>query len=201
MSKKLDLGPVEVHPFGDYIPERCRKLIVGSFPIGKFTNPKRSGEINDGEINFYYGGSQNLLWSLLGDCFGRKLTSKEAIKEELSARNIGISDVIHSCQRHKGSASDADLHEQTWNHGLANIINENKIEKIYFTSQQVRDWYCENIKPNVVGQIVEVVLISPSGQASRGIGRNAEYKQWKLSYTGKEPTYDYRLEHYKKYFC
>ena len=59
-------------------------MIVGSFPIGKFTDPKRRHEIN----------------------------------------------VIKSCRRVKGSASDSDLYDIKWNLGLLDTIKKHHIKKI-----------------------------------------------------------------------
>ncbi len=74
----------EYHPYGTYIPKACRYLLIGSFPIGKFSDPSRKHEIKENEIEFFFGGEKNLLWRLIGDTFGVKLKSKKDIVKLLT---------------------------------------------------------------------------------------------------------------------
>ena len=131
----------EFHPYGEYKTAKTSSLIVGSFPIGKFTNPKRRKEIKSHEIDFYYGGEGNHLWKLLGKCFGRSLEDREEIMSFLEEKEFSMADVIRSCRRLNGSGSDSALYDIEWNRELSDFIKKHKFKKIYFTSKRVYHWY------------------------------------------------------------
>jgi len=187
----------EYHPYLKFIPDNVQILVVGSFPIGKFTHPQRRSEITVNEIDFFYGGSRNNFWSLVGDCYSVQLNSQEKIKSLLNMKKIGIIDVIYSCIRIEGRADDKSLTSIEFNPEIESVIQAESLEKILFTSQQARLWFHQNWhKPE---DLTEVVLPSPSGQATRGIGKTQKYKDWKI----KNPTlkvYDFCLTEYKKVF-
>lgn len=187
----------EQHPYGEFIPPHCESLIIGSFPIGKFSDPKRRGEIKETEIDFFFGGERNLLWRILGEVFKRELTTKEKIIRFLSEERIGVGDVIKSCVRKGGRASDSDLLEIEWNRELLKLIRTHRIQKIFFTSRQVERWfrnlYRQEIWPD------SVTLPSPSGQAIRGLWRSPEYQNWK-KLNPEKPTFAYLVHRYKELF-
>ncbi len=177
----------EYHPYGEFIPKKPRGMIIGSFPIGKFSHPERRAEIKDHEINFFFGGERNLLWRLLGDVFQRPMKTKKEIKEVLEEHGLGIGDVIKSCKRIKGGASDS----------LLKIIEKNKINKIYFTSKQVAKWF-NRLFPST-DHLIKIILISPSSQSMRGLAKNKEYIEWK-KLSPMSPSYEFILNTYKKNF-
>lgn len=170
----------ETHPYGVFIPPKARAMIVGSFPIGKFSNPKRRHEIKEHELNFFFGGEKNLLWKLLGYAFDMPVSNVSEIKRLLKANGLAVGDVIHSCKRKSGGGSDKDLYDIHWNDELLDIIRKNKIHTIYFTSKKVESWFNKLFKET--DDITKVSLISPSGQSVRSITRRADYLAWRRSH-------------------
>lgn len=194
-SSEMDLR--EYHPYGEFIPPHCESMIIGSFPIGKFTNPQRKNEIKDAEVDFFFGGERNLLWKILSEVFERPLRSKSEIESFLIEKRIGVGDVIKSCVRKEGRASDTDLTEIEWNEDLPGILKENGIRKIYFTSRQVERWF-RNLNQGPL-DLDWVTLPSPSGQAIRGLWRSQDYQKWKNSHPHK-PSFSFLVFKYKEVF-
>jgi G:T/U-mismatch repair DNA glycosylase len=187
---------IEVHPYGDYFPKGVRSLIIGSFPIGKFSDKRRSSEIKPHELNFYFGGEKNLLWKLIGASFGVELKTKDDVEKLLKAKKMGIGDVIRSCRRKEGGGSDSDLYDIVWNTELVEEMRSRKITKIYFTSKRVQKWFHRLFGR---GEFEEVLLISPSAQSARSVVRLPEYKNWKTKNPDKK-TFDFILYSYRRIF-
>lgn len=187
----------EHHPYGEFIPKNANAMIIGSFPIGKFSNPKRSHEIKKHEFDFFFGGEKNLLWKLLGAVFGMPVTSKSEIKKLLAKQQIGVGDVIRSCKRKVGGASDTDLYDIEWNVELINVIRKNKIERLYFTSRKVESWFNRLFKDT--DDLIKISLISPSGQSVRSITRREDFKAWEKSHKDA-PKVDFILHDYRLKF-
>jgi len=171
-------------------------MIIGSFPIGKFSNPKRRHEIKETELDFFFGGATNLLWRLLGDTFNVELKTKTDIKRFLQAKKLGIGDVISSCVRREGKGSDKDLLEIEWNTRLMEDIKRHKIERLFFTSRGVEKWFF-HLFPDV--EIETITLISPSAQSARSLWSNPSFEQWKKN-NPDTPTYEFILKTYQKAF-
>lgn len=197
MSKKEKiLGPREKHPYGEFIPEGASKILIGTFPVGKFTNPLRRDEINpDKDMDFFYGGSTNPFWKLIGECLGTKLNNKNEIIEALSSRHIAIGDVIKSCRRINGSASDNDLKEQEWNLNLLEVVRTAGIKELIFVSKTVEKWFRENIGEPV--GLKTITLFSPSPQALIRVPSLPAFKEWQFNNPDGRPS-AYRLYLYKK---
>jgi G:T/U-mismatch repair DNA glycosylase len=187
---------IEKHPYGHFIPKRAKAMIIGSFPIGKFSNPQRRGEIKPHEIDFFFGGEKNLLWKLLGECYGVSLAKKEDVVNLLEQEGLAVGDVIDSCQRVEGKASDSDLYDIKWNSELLALLKKHNIQKVYFTSRQVQKWF-HKLFPEAV--LDEVLLISPSAQSRRAVVRSQNYQAWKERYP-EAKTWDYILSFYKTVF-
>lgn len=183
----------EVHPYGTFIPPQATSLIVGSFPIGKFTNPLRKHEIKDHELDFFFGGETNLLWRLLGDVFQRPLTNTKGVKKFLREFHIGIGDVIQSCERKDGSASDSALQNIMWNEDLLSHIQKYPVTTLYFTSKKVESWF---LKLFPLHGYKTVVLISPSAQSFRSLPHHPLYASWKKRHP-KASAYEFILNDYK----
>ncbi len=187
----------EIHPYGEFIPKKPRGMIIGSFPIGKFTHQGRRHEINAQEIDFFFGGERNLLWKLLSDVFQRPMKTKKEIKEVLEEEGLGVGDVIKSCKRTKGGASDSDLYDIEWNESLLKKIEKHKIQKVYFTSKQVARWF-NRLFPNT-NQLIKITLISPSSQSMRGLVKNKEFVAWK-KLNPNTVSYEFILNNYRSNF-
>lgn len=164
---------LEHHPYKPFLPSHTKRIIIGNFPIGKFSNPKRSHERKESEMDFYYGGSANRLWHLIGTCFNEDLTSKEKITKFLRKNEIGMADIILSCRRIKGSALDSALYDKTYNIQIRDILRKRKIEELIFTSKHVYQEFRKYI--GLFPDIKHTVLISPSPNAVRGLVKNQEF--------------------------
>jgi hypoxanthine-DNA glycosylase len=188
---------IEHHPYGEFIPRHPRCMIIGSFPIAKFTHPQRRQEIKDHEYDFFFGGETNLLWKLLAATFKEQISSKYEIIELLEKKGIAMGDVIKACKRRDGSAADAALYDIKWNHQLLEIIHSHNIKMVFFTSRKVETWFNKLFPESK--DLLKICLISPSAQSYRAIGATAAYKQWKQRHPGQK-MFDYVLNHYKKAF-
>lgn len=187
----------EIHPYGEFIPKHPEAMIIGSFPIGKFTNPDRRSEIKSSEHDFFFGGEKNLLWRLLGEVFAMKVTTTSDIVRLLKKHHLAVGDVIRSCSRKNHGASDSDLYDIEWNQDLLSVISKNQIKKIYFTSKKVESWF-ERLFPDT-HQLTKITLISPSAQSVRSLSRRSDYQAW-LKKNPMAPKYDFILMDYKQKF-
>lgn len=188
---------IEHHPYGEFIPENAESMIIGSFPIGKFTNPHRRAEIKPNEFDFFFGGEKNLLWRLLAACFNVEIKNRDDIVQMLKHKKIGVGDLIQSCRRKEGSASDADLYDIRWNHTLLNKLKTHNINTLYFTSRKVAGWF-DKLFPQS-DDFKKITLLSPSAQSIRSLYHHPNYEKWKLTHPDKRGQ-DFLLEQYKKVF-
>lgn len=168
---------LEHHPYQEFIPENPQGMIIGSFPIGKFTNPSRKHEIKPHELMFFFGGEKNLLWRLISHARGLEIHGVQDIINMLNEMGIGVGDVIKSCRRKNGGASDSDLFDIKYNFDLINVIRENRIKTVYFTSRKVEARFNKLFPES--HDLKKVSLISPSSQTLRAIGRNPEFQKWR----------------------
>lgn len=188
---------VEHHPFGEFIPRDAQGMIIGSFPIGKFTDPARSHEIKSHEFKFFFGGEKNLLWKLISHARKWDIHETKDIVEMLEDLKLGVGDVIVSCRRKNGGASDSDLYEIQFNHELLKVIRKHKIKILYFTSKKVESWF-NQLFPETT-DLEKILLISPSAQTLRAIGKNPRYQEWKLKYPDKKGL-EFLYHDYKRVF-
>ena len=188
---------VEHHPYRPFIPKGAKKLIVGNFPIGKFSNPERVHEIKKNDIKFYYGGASNKLWRLLGLVFSTELNTVTQIKAFLAAHHFAVADIILSCRRKNGSALDTALYDKTYNWELRDIIEKYSFEELIFTSRHVYTEFRKHI--GIFPHIKHTVLISPAPTAVRGLVKNREYLAL-LKIDQNLSIEDFRLMKYKEVF-
>ena len=188
---------LEHHPYKPYIPPNANKLIVGNFPIGKFSNPSRFHEQKIGEMNFYYGGASNKLWRLMSAAFNTELVSLSQIKKFLNEHGFAMADILLSCRRVGGSALDTALYDKTYNLELKNIIEEKGFKELIFTSKHVASEFKKHI--GKFPELKHTILISPSPTAVRGLVKNREY----LALKEKNPAMtieEFRIMKYKQVF-
>ena len=187
----------ELHPYVQYLPKKPRLMIIGTFPIGKFTHPDRRPEIKPHEMDFFFGGEKNLLWKLLGDVFNRPVHNKCQAIELLEQEGIAMGDLIRACRRKGGGGSDSALYDIDWNVDLIQSIRSHQIPKIYFTSKKVESWFLK-LFPDT-DDLEKITLISPSAQSQRALYHDDEYLKWKLSHSD-EKSYEYILKNYRAKF-
>lgn len=193
-----NFGPQEIHPYATFFPAGATKLILGSIPPFRFTLSTGDKILKKKDIEFYYGSSNNYFWSLLSNIYEINLDTVEFIKIFLQSRQLGISDIIQKCKRKqtekgKFSALDKDLKILEYRN-LDEILKTDSLQEILFTSQFVANHFHAHIP--IPKELRYIVLPSPSGSASRAIGRLNAYKKKKGS---NYNTLDYRREKYRQY--
>lgn len=172
-------------------------MIIGTFPIGKFTDPKRKSEIKSHEFDFFFGGEKNLLWKLLGAVFNLPVKTREDIIKLITKKQLAIGDLILSCCRKNGGASDADLYDIKWNKELIDVIRKNKINKLFFTSKKVENSF-EKLFPDT-DDLIKITLISPSAQSVRSLSKRIDFSNW-VKANPDAPKFDFILQDYRQKF-
>lgn len=123
------------HPYPPFFPENATKLIVGTLPPPRFT----TGELKKGDVDFCYGSISGLLWPVLDRIFDLNLkyeTTPEAVQQRkkfLKSRNIGICDIVKSCEREKVDASDLGMRHIILRDLISYLQQYPKIDTLLFT--------------------------------------------------------------------
>ena len=213
------------HPYKPFIPENATKLIVGTLPPLRFS----IGNLKNGDLDFCYGSIDGQLWKILDAIFQLNLVfenTKFAIKQRkdfLRANNIGICDIVESCERNKIDASDLGM-ENIKLRDLFFYLNEyQKINTLLLTggnSKNGPEYHLRKllkeksipfelissetpkihqfiINPNRIIKVVS--LTAPTGTANRAVGSNQEYKLLKQQNPNFN-TFNFRVLQYKKFF-
>lgn len=165
---------LETHPFGIFIPPMAKYLILGSF-----TAVKRE---NDYAYDWFYGSKFNQFWKILSEVYNSKLDTKIKKQMHLTKLSTAIGDIIYQCDRINGSSLDSKLTNIIFNtKSIADLLSEQKIETIYFTSRFVEKKFKKNFKNliKLYPQTKLITLPSPSPRyASMRLNEKIEkYKQ------------------------
>ncbi|PHS54604.1 MAG: DNA glycosylase [Lutibacter sp.] len=212
------------HPYKPFIPKNATKLIVGTLPPPRFT----IGNLKKGDVDFCYGSINGQLWKILDRIFKLKLhfqTTKLAIqqrKEFLIKHNIGICDIVASCERSKIDASDLGMSAIKLRNMLYYLKNNTLVDTLLLTggnSKNGPEYHLRRqlkeqniiLKPISLetprihqftlenSRIIKVVsLTAPSGAANRAVGSNLQYKLLKKE-NPKFNTLDFRVMQYQKF--
>lgn len=140
---------IEKHPFGNFVPDNTRYLLLGSF----------TGQITDNSYDWFYGTKRNLFWPIIQEVYDKKLTTKDDKQSLFSGLGIAITDIILSCERKTKSNLDMNLTNIVLNQEVKNIIQDNKLEKIFFSSRFVEKLFKKYFK-EIVSEHPEVELIT-----------------------------------------
>lgn len=161
----MPTNELEKHPFLNYLDKNIKinfnKLIIGSFPIYDLTSTvdENFNEIENrfnqqnAFVDFFYGSKKSYFWKLFFDAHDivwdfnqyNAIQNKEKIIQSLFDNTTLITDVIKYTNRIKYSAADTDLFTNSGidyidknislNKDLPAILNNNKIECLYFTAK------------------------------------------------------------------
>jgi len=190
---------IEKHPWERFPKHnnKATKLILGSFPPNKFT--VQTKKKNQCDMDFFYGSKDNFFWQLFSDalCLNYKFPDDlDNLKDYLTENNWVVSDIVLECTRKKDTAYDNDLRVKKWNESILNeIIKNNPIQTIYFTSKWVKENFDRHIKINKDNSnITEYILPSPSRNGLRSIGR-ASFLEYQKE--PNETATEFRLRYYK----
>lgn len=190
------------HPYKPFIPQEATKLIIGTMPPYRFCiEPK---ELNESDVNFYYGSNDNHFWKLMEVVTGVKLEYKnteEAVNQRkalLSKLKIGITDIVEQCIHENGSPEDTSLKDITPK-PLKELLLENpKIDTLIYTNKtgkiileqvnKIADksyhegWDASQTRGTVIinnKKYNVIKLFSPSPSARRKVSYEAQLSQYK----------------------
>jgi len=213
------------HPYKPFIPKQATKLIVGTLPPPRFS----MGNLKNGDVNFCYGSVDGQLWRILDEIFKLNLhfeTTDFAIqqrKDFLLKNNIGICDIVESCERRKMDASDLGMENIELRDLLFFIHRNPKIQTLLLTGGNSKNGPEYHLRRQLKRQHISLITVSektpkihsfkinenriikvvsltaPSGTANRAVGSNPEYKLLKKK-NPKFNTFDFRVLQYKKFF-
>jgi hypoxanthine-DNA glycosylase len=147
---------LEQHPFGAFLPQNTRFLVVGTFPGRQFS--QRSATENEADLTAFSYGGRNQFWRILEKIYAVELPNRVEKQALFTQKNIGMMDLIAACRRKKNSNLDTDLTDIVWNRPAFERLFENQqIETIFCTGKGVA-----TIFKNWFPDIHCVVLPSPS---------------------------------------
>lgn len=145
---------IEIHPFGSFVPKKVSYLMLGSF----VTKPSKSYE-------WFYANGRNQFWPIMENVYGSKFNSKEKQQKLFVQLEMALADIILSCERKHNSNLDTNLFNIVYNtKAIKTIINEGKIQKIFFTSRYVESLFRKLFKDTIekYPKIELITLPSPS---------------------------------------
>ena len=140
---------IETHPFGDFVPNNTKYLLLGSFT----TRPSEGYE-------WFYANGRNQFWPIMQEVYGLDFSTKKQQQKLFIQLEMALADIILSCERRKNSNLDVNLFNITFNtQAIKTIIIKNKIQKIFFTSRHVETLFRKQFK-EVVEKYPEIKLIT-----------------------------------------
>ena len=129
------------HPFAPVFDENSRVLILGSFP------PINTSQKNE----FYYGGTSNVFWRVLGEVFKTPNLAEKSKDEKiafLKAHKIALYDIWElCCKKDPKSASDKGIiAKDSRKVDLSEILKSAKIQKVFTTIDKgcFKTWHIED---------------------------------------------------------
>ena len=146
---------VEAHPFGNFVPDNCQYLFLGTF----------TGKITDPSYDWFFGTKRNQFWPMLESVFLVELKTKDNKQELFSKLHMAITDIIFECERSENTNADNNLINIVYNtNTIVNIIKKNKINAIFFSSRMAEKLFKKNFKELILKYpgINLVTLPSPS---------------------------------------
>lgn len=140
---------VERHPFGVFVPPNTKYLLLGSF-VTKPTN----------NYEWFYANGRNQFWPILEEVYKVSLKTKKDQQKLFTKLRMAITDIILECEREKNSNLDINLKCLVFNTlAITEILDQNKIEKIFFTSRFVEKLYKKEFK-EVIKQYPKTELVT-----------------------------------------
>jgi hypoxanthine-DNA glycosylase len=153
---------IETHPFGNFVPLYAKYLILGSFTGRQAVKGNAS---TDDAYDWFYGTKRNQFWSIIEGVYEIELKTKVARQEMLTKLGIAMADIIYQCERKEENNLDNNLINIFYNiDAIAEILEKNKIEKIFFSSRFVENRFRKVFKSIIDRHpTIEIILLpSPS---------------------------------------
>jgi TDG/mug DNA glycosylase family protein len=164
---------LETHPFGNFVPENIKYLLLGSF-----TSKNATIGTN---YDWFYSNGRNQFWPIIRKVYNLPLETKEEKQALFENLGIGIADIIYQCERSKGTSLDSNLTNIVYNPKLENILKNNQIKTIFFSSRYVENLY-RRIFKNLVQEFPNIELItlpSPSPRFAK-ISKEEKIRKYKI---------------------
>lgn len=147
---------IEKHPYGSFVPKNSKCLFLGTF-TGK----------PEPEYDWFFATKRNQFWPMMEIVFETKLDTTEKKKDLFTKLRMAITDIILSCERSEGTNADKNLVNFSYNTNVINkIIEENNIQKIYFSSRMAEKLFRKVFKDTIL-EHPEVELITLPSPSSR----------------------------------
>lgn len=162
---------IEKHPFEPFLPEFSEVLILGSFPGKESTQRTR-------EDDWFYGANRNQFWKILGLVYNQKFENRSQKQELFKGARIAITDIIATCERKDNSNSDINLINKEYNIDVVSqIIINNPIKKILFTSQWVQNEFLKHFEVSKDIELFRLPAPSPIYRRLSLQDKAIEYKK------------------------
>ena len=147
---------IEKHPFGYFVPKKTTYLVLGSFTTKEaYDKTKR-----DDYVWFYSNGGRNQFWPILSEVYDRELLTRRQMEILFTDLQMALGDIITQCERKRNSNLDITLTNIEYGvKEVDEILANNSIKKIYFTSRFVEQKYKSNFK-SVIEHHPEIELIT-----------------------------------------
>lgn len=128
--------PLEIHPFGAFLPKNVHYLVVGTFPGRQFS--QRSTAENNTDLTAFSYGGRNQFWRIMEQIYAVELPNRAAKQQLFKEKNIGLIDVIAACRRKKNSNLDTDLTDIVWNRpAFETVFQQHDINTVFCTGKGV----------------------------------------------------------------
>lgn len=187
---------IEKHPFQAFVPKDAKYLLLGSFPCNR--NLRADDAPAYGEW-FYCGSGKSAFWGIMEMVYACNLpTGDRTSKEELLSKyGIAITDIALEIERKKPDCLDNNLKILAYQtEAIQEILENNPIEKIFFTSRFVEKAYIKHIQPKG-SKAALIYLISPSPAADMGLRTSAEFKDF-IAQNPDKKLLDFRVAYYSE---
>jgi len=164
---------IETHPFGNFVPLYAKYLILGSFTGRQAVKGSAS---TDDAYDWFYGTKRNQFWSIVEVVYEIELRTKVARQEMLTKLGIAMADIIYQCERKEGNNLDGNLINIVYNiDAITEILEKNKIEKIFFSSRFVENRFRKVFK-SIIDRHPTLELITLPSPSPRYAQLNKEQK-------------------------
>lgn len=163
---------IETHPFGVFAPPSAKYLILGSFTT------KEAYDANKKEAYawFYSNGGRNQFWPILEEIYGTRLQTREEMQKLFTKLSVALADIICQCERRKSSNLDINLTNIVYAvEDITNILENNPITKIFFTSRFVMKEYKKRFK-NLIDKYPHIELVTLPSPSPRYAAMSKEEK-------------------------
>jgi len=145
---------IEKHPFGVFVPQNAKYLILGSFVAKQAPG-----------YGWFYANGRNQFWPILEKVYKISLKTMKDQQKLFTKLGMAITDIIFECEREKNSNLDMNLKCLVFNtQAITKILEKNKITKIFFTSRFVEKLYRKEFKnlTQIYPNVELITLPSPS---------------------------------------